>query len=60
MTARAWIELPDPAWGPVQLARSDAKRLGYAVEVVRGTGRMWLRLAGSKLGSEELWAMPPG
>ena len=58
--ARAWLELPDSSWGPVQLARSEVKRLGYTTEVVRGTGRVWLRLAGSKLDSSALWVMPPG
>ena len=57
--ARAWIELPDPGWGPVQVARSEVKRLGYTAEVVRGTGGVLLRLAGSKLDSEALWVMPP-
>lgn len=57
--ARAWIDLPDPAWGPVQAARSGLRKLGYLTELVRGDGRVWVRLAGGKLDSSELWIMPP-
>ena len=59
MTARAWIDLPDPGWGPVQAARGDLERLGYVTEVVRGTRRVWLRVAGVNLDGSELWVMPP-
>lgn len=57
--ARAWIALPDPSWGPVQAARSDLRKLGYVTELVKGDDRAWHRLSGSKLGSEEMWVMPP-
>jgi hypothetical protein len=58
--ARAWIELPDPGWAAVRLARGKYEALCYAVSEVRGTGGVWLRLAGARLDSSALWIMPPG
>lgn len=58
--ARAWIEPPDPGWGPVRAAVGDLERLGYVTAEVRGTGVVFLRLSGSRLDAEALWIMPPG
>jgi hypothetical protein len=59
--ARAWIEMPaGSGWGAIRLARGRLRELGYVTEEVRGTGRVWLRLAGSPLERSALWVMPEG
>ena len=56
---RAWIELPaDYGWSDIRLASTALNRLGYRTEEQRLTGRVLLRLAGSRLDRAALWRLP--